>query len=506
MTTTVPSAPPNDSSELVSIFQTNRIGSDTWSCPIPIEVFSSPHPNIAGQTNYDPTKPVTQPMNLDIITTLGHSPKRNVTGNESYTAGAFYLPPKYNSQEAEADVDIYIRRACALSLVEVVANGNRKPSKNTTHTLTIRRYFCRCGIPPTKTQGKMTTHHHRTHRLSVGHLCSFKFNCCFDPNTSRWFFPATQSSSPLHKHHHQKTSIGSINFPTADIDKHKMRTLMQMVALNFQLSQIKSWFNVASELNLTPGQVRGLYNLFKEGRFRHPTIDGMVGASKNNIETLIESMSEDPNISALWISSRKEDATSLITVKTSKKRRAHDKLVLDSRLNQTQNQDTVTDFSLAIDDEDYDSSHLHPKEESPVTHTERILKSLQLEQANRVLLSLAWMDHDALKEIARFPFVLGMDETDRTNCEERPLFCMVGLNADHKIIPVLHILMPSKARWAYNWIYTEAIPHLLPYDVRKNVQMLLTDQGKELVHMLEATRDSSVFSKCCSQTMCLAHC
>mmetsp|Transcript_8017 Transcript_8017/g.20114 ORF Transcript_8017/g.20114 Transcript_8017/m.20114 type:complete len:171 (+) Transcript_8017:127-639(+) len=170
MTTTVPSAPANDSSDLVSIFQTNRTGSDTWSCSIPIEVFSCSHPNIVGQTNYDPSKPVTQPINLDLSSTLGHSPKRNVTGNESYTLGAFYLPPKFNCQEAAYDVDVYIRRACALSLVEVVANGNRKPTPKTTHTLTIRRYFCRCAIPPTKTQGTSATHHHRTHRLSAGRL------------------------------------------------------------------------------------------------------------------------------------------------------------------------------------------------------------------------------------------------------------------------------------------------------------------------------------------------
>ena len=152
-----------------------------------------------------------------------------------------------------------------------------------------------------------------------------------------------------------------------------------------------------------------------------------------------------------------------------------------------------TNPQSTIVDEEYDSSHLLSFEETPVTHTEKILSSLQLEKANRVLLSLAWMDHDALQDLACFPFVLGMDETDRTNCEERPLFCMVGLNADHNIIPVLHILMPSKARWAYNWIYNHAIPYLLPEEIRQNVQLLLTDQGKELVHMVEATRNSSVF-------------
>ena len=267
---------------------------------------------------------------------------------------------------------------------------------------------------------------------------------------------------------------------------------MQMIALNFQASQVQSWFTIASEhgLNLSKGQIRGLYNHFKDGKFSHATTDGMAGASRNNIDSLLESMTEDPTINALWISSRKEDANALITVKTSKKRRVHDKAVMEYREKIQQNLDKTRETVVSSDvmeDVPYDSSHLKPGEETPVTHTERILSSLSLDKANRVLLSLAWMDNDALKELACFPFVLGMDETDRTNCEERPLFTMVGLTADHKLIPAMHILMPSKARWAYNWIYNEAIPYLLPIEIRRNVQLLLTDQGKELVHILSAS-------------------
>jgi hypothetical protein len=273
----------NGNKELVTLFQSNRTGSDTWSCPIIIEVFPTPNPNLVDNNNYDSNQPITQPLSLDISSTLGHKPKRNVACKEVYTEGAFFLPPKYNSCQKDviAEVDIYIRRACALSLVEVVANGNRKPNSGTSHNLTVRRYFCRCGIPPSKTKTKVTTHHHRTHRLADGTVCPFKFNLFYDPDSNRWFFPSTQSSPLEHKHHHQKTTLGSINFPTSDIDKHQMRTLMQLVALNFQLSQVQSWYNLAADFSLTKGQVRGLFQLFKEGRFQHPSTDGMVGPSKH---------------------------------------------------------------------------------------------------------------------------------------------------------------------------------------------------------------------------------
>ena len=190
---------------------------------------------------------------------------------------------------------------------------------------------------------------------------------------------------------------------------------MQMIALNFQVSQVQSWINIAQEFSITANQVKGLYNYFKEGRFRHPTTDGLAGPSKNNIDSLLDSMTSDPTVNVIWISSRKADAEALITIKTSKKRRQHDRLVLEHR-EKVAHEKSSEGSSLIIHDE-YDCSHLLPTEESPVTHTEKILESLQLEKANRILLSLAWMDHDALRKLACFPFVLGMDETDRTNCE-----------------------------------------------------------------------------------------
>jgi hypothetical protein len=423
---------------------------------------------------------------LDITSTLGGEVKRYTT-KFSYIKGAYYLPPHIDSL-SHKDLDMYIREACSRSLVEIVANGTRGfESKEDPINLRYKNYKCRCGVPPTKTSGRKTTHHFRTHRHLPGQLCPFKFRFFFDPDTKRCFFPNSQTGNIYHQFHFQKTSIGAIVTPTSDLSDHNKRVMMQMIALNFQLSQVREWVNIAQEFSITADQVKGLYKFFKEGRYSHPSTDSLVGPSKNNIDSLLQSMTEDKNCSVIWISSRKQDAQSLITIKTSKKRRQHDKKIQDMREQKKKEESSSNPESVMVE-ESYDSSHLDDKkEDTPLKHSERILESLKLNQANRILLSLAWMDNEAMDKIACFPFVLGMDETDRTNCEERPLFCMVGMDSDNHIFPVLHILMPSKARWAYDWIYNEAIPYLLPDRIRKNVQLLLTDQGKELVHMLSAS-------------------
>ena len=78
--------------ELVQLFHTHRTGSDTWSCPIPIDVYTSPNPNIPECPTYDAAQPICQPISMDFTSTMGSSPLRHATKHD-YTNEAFYLPP-----------------------------------------------------------------------------------------------------------------------------------------------------------------------------------------------------------------------------------------------------------------------------------------------------------------------------------------------------------------------------------------------------------------------------
>jgi hypothetical protein len=51
-------------------------------------------------------------------------------------------------------------------------------------------------------------------------------------------------------------------------------------------------------------------------------------------------------------------------------------------------------------------------EDTSVTHREKSLQAMSIKKKWQISPSLAWADHDALRDLAAFPFVLGMDETD----------------------------------------------------------------------------------------------
>jgi hypothetical protein len=73
------------------------------------------------------------------------------------------------------------------------------------------------------------------HTATLVEECPFKFRISFDVDVGRWFFPPSQGSEGIHQHHFQKISLGAIVLPTTSLDKHKMRVLMEIVAIKIYM-------------------------------------------------------------------------------------------------------------------------------------------------------------------------------------------------------------------------------------------------------------------------------
>ncbi len=486
------------STDLVSVIENARFPSHTWQSAIPIEVYDTAHPNIPDVDWFDPTKPTDLPILQDITATLGGQKRGGNADKHSYLVGAFYLPPAFNSDDdaCTSKVDNYVTLTCARARVEVIANGTSSVSKNEDNNLLQRYFICRLGRKSQDSRGKSLKRKDTTTRPDQDHVCKFKFRVLYDPTSLRWFLPRKQLCTPHHQYHHQVESIDSIHFPTRLIEKDDLRVIMQLIALRQEATQIARWFKLNKGFQVSKSQIQKLITTFRQGRYYDPTTAGFKGPKANSIDALLQSIQTDDRMTAIWMTSTKETAESSITVKTTKKRRSHDEAVLAARLSNpsTENLETAAFAPVGTSSDT----------ETPQTYTETILKSLQIASADNFLLALAWADKDAILELASFPFVLGMDETEKTNCEDRPLFCLVGLNRDNNIIPVAHIFMPSKARWAYHWIYTQAIPFLLPQEIRRHVSIVITDQGTELVQQLAIAIDLKVFPSA-KHRLCLWH-
>ena len=70
---------------------------------------------------------------------------------------------------------------------------------------------------------------------------------------------------------------------------------------------------------------------------------------------------------------------------------------------------------------------------------------------------------------SRYPEYLSADVTSQTNTEKRDLLLVGGLTGRNKAFTAMRCLLPSGARWTFNWVFSRAFPLLLGEDNLKKV-------------------------------------
>ena len=93
----------------------------------------------------------------------------------------------------------------------------------------------------------------------------------------------------------------------------------------------------------------------------------------------------------------------------------------------------------------------------------QLLKDIMVREKNqmfdkngdlKVLLACGWARNDDLAVLRRFPEVLNMDSTFKTNREDRPLFNIVVKDANNKLRTVFRCILPSEKLSIFNVILT----------------------------------------------------
>ena len=106
-----------------------------------------------------------------------------------------------------------------------------------------------------------------------------------------------------------------------------------------------------------------------------------------------------------------------------------------------------------------------------------VAKSLSIGDG-KCLLAVAWVTKESKLMHMKFPWLLGGDESFRTNAEKRPLTRLCGMNTNNEILPFVNAFIPSAQKWGFHWLWTNAYPKLLDSDAFKLTKMSLVDQNK----------------------------
>jgi hypothetical protein len=104
------------------------------------------------------------------------------------------------------------------------------------------------------------------------------------------------------------------------------------------------------------------------------------------------------------------------------------------------------------------------------------------------LLAVAWVTDRSTRLSEMFPEVTSCDVTMKTNQEKRPFFMMVSKDSENKIFTNMWAFLPSQQQWVFEWLYGNAVPHLLPPEFCQGNLLGLTDQDmREYTALLNNT-------------------
>ena len=110
-------------------------------------------------------------------------------------------------------------------------------------------------------------------------------------------------------------------------------------------------------------------------------------------------------------------------------------------------------------------------------HVKNVVKGLELGN-NEYLIAIAWCTEEQKLYHRKFPFILGYDETFRTNAEKRALASLCGMTMDNKLLMFVEAFLPSKQKWVFNWLWKVAFPTLLDRPSLKKTAIILVDQDE----------------------------
>ena len=98
-----------------------------------------------------------------------------------------------------------------------------------------------------------------------------------------------------------------------------------------------------------------------------------------------------------------------------------------------------------------------------------IRSALKISNDQTLLLCLAFVHEEEKSNFIRYPEYLSADITSQTNTEKRDLLRVGGLTGSNKAFTAMRCLLPSGARWTFNWVFSRAFPLLLGEDNLKKV-------------------------------------
>ena len=430
-----------------------------WKCgPIAI--------NVATKLNDDTLK------EINLTQTVGYKNKRVPNPDKRSDANCYWLPTFFNQNEETFRIKhiypIFVR-ACRDAGFKVTPSydpktkyvtfkcfrGKYHDEEKSKEYVASRPRNVRCPDKAPVPRGR------KTQRPIKGDenndtKCDFRFVVYWDEVKQRWFLPHQQGGCKDHcGHMHVNPSLIRLH------SKHAIATDELKVAKDALNSKISATATAQLIKTRTGEELEWQQVQYLKTKDKNDLVMNAKGAQATAVDRLFANLRNDPEKSfvALFAES---DKSGLLTIKTKKVN--------------ANGAETIEAFEGSLDD----------VTDSPQKFAETLRGNLTNSKTGQVLLAIAWTTDKARRKFDMFPEFMGGDDTEDTNSEERPLYTLLGKDNNNQSFAHTWCFMPSKAQWAFSWIFKHAVPTLHPGTAPMRVVKITTDADAQETRAVES--------------------
>ena len=278
--------------------------------------------------------------------------------------------------------------------------------------------------------------------------CNFSMSVFLNTQTLDWYMK--WPGNKIHTHHLPTllnyTSIGQFQLSRSMIDEvNKLHCSNVSSAIQQNVLMMNN--------NITVPIMTLLNNQYQAKR--------QIESTKTDFEELIDLLKSKSNIT-YFIMDASSPKTPLLTIKKTRK-----------SANATTNNTILANI---LQNNEHDQRHVLPHLDST---QQQILKQLFVRnkdtQKVNVILAVGWSRDEDLCSLYKYPEVLKMDCTFKTNREGRPLFSIVARDSNHKLFTVFRCLLPSEKKAIFHTLLVNVIPKILGPTTCSRINVCITD-------------------------------
>jgi hypothetical protein len=110
-------------------------------------------------------------------------------------------------------------------------------------------------------------------------------------------------------------------------------------------------------------------------------------------------------------------------------------------------------------------------------------QSREIPESQDMFLAIVWMTASERSIFRKFPFVIKLDITSKTNSRRFPLLTVTGKNSDNAIFTVMRCWVPNEQSWIVGWLRLYALPSLLGKDMSRITLIVSDGDSQEIAQI-----------------------